>query len=86
MSHAQRVVWSGIAVWGLLWVSGKNSGEAARLWILLMPGLVWLAGQSRYSEQAGTAPRSGIELTLAFQLAVCILTVHRLGGFHLAAP
>lgn len=30
-------------VWGLLWISGKNMGEAARLWILLMPWIVWLA-------------------------------------------
>lgn len=26
---------------GLLWISGKNSGEAARLWLFLMPWLLW---------------------------------------------
>lgn len=29
-----------LLVWGLLWISGKNMGEVARLWILLMPWLV----------------------------------------------
>ncbi len=27
-------------VWGLLWVSGKNMGEAARLWIVIQPWLL----------------------------------------------
>ncbi len=46
-----RRLWSGRAallvpfllVWGLLWASGKNMGEAARLWILLMPWVVMSA-------------------------------------------
>ena len=28
---------------GLLWLSGKNSGEAARLWLFLIPWLIWLS-------------------------------------------
>lgn len=28
-----------VVVWGALWLSGKNLGEAARLWLLLMPWL-----------------------------------------------
>ncbi len=52
-----------LLVWGLLWVSGKNMGEAARLWILLMPWAVMSAapafgnrtGGSRASS-AGDAP------------------------------
>ncbi len=36
--------WCWLAVLGLLWLSGKNMGEVARLWILLMPFLVWSAG------------------------------------------
>jgi hypothetical protein len=27
-----------------LWLSGKNTGETARLWIILMPFLMWIAG------------------------------------------
>jgi hypothetical protein len=30
----------------LLWISGKNSGEAARLWIFLIPWIIWLAASS----------------------------------------
>lgn len=33
-----------MVVLGLLWLSGKNMGEAARLWIFLIPFLVWIAG------------------------------------------
>jgi hypothetical protein len=36
--------WTWLVTFGLLWLSGKNMGEAARLWILLMPFLVWSAG------------------------------------------
>ncbi|HUQ71915.1 MAG TPA: hypothetical protein VM165_20460 [Planctomycetaceae bacterium] len=38
-----RAGWWGAAVWGLLWLTGKNSGEAARLWLLLMPGVIAVA-------------------------------------------
>jgi hypothetical protein len=31
------------AVWGLLWISGKNMGEAARLWLVMMPWPIWLS-------------------------------------------
>lgn len=65
-------------VWGLLWLSGKNAGEAARLWILLMPGVVWIAAQHLQS-----LPRYWRWIWLAVQLAVSILTVHRVAGFHL---
>ena len=29
----------------VLWLSGKNSGEAARLWLFLMPWLLWVCGR-----------------------------------------
>lgn len=38
-----RDLLAAVAVWLLLWLSGKNMGEAARLWTFLMPYLVWLA-------------------------------------------
>lgn len=98
---------AGLAVWGLLWISGKNSGEAARLWLLLMPGCVWLSGQwessttaaastsSTASSTASTTQPNSPALTsdgtpawlwiLGLQLCVGILTVHRIGGFHLSA-
>jgi methylthioxylose transferase len=85
-------IWLGLGVWGLLWLSGKNSGEAARLWLLFMPGVVWLTGQlltaDRDRSQPGGPSFTHREtlLILAMQLTVSILTVHRVGGFHLASP
>jgi hypothetical protein len=40
----RRHVWAALATIGLLWLSGKNTGETARLWIILMPFLMWIAG------------------------------------------
>lgn len=67
-------------VWALLWISGKNAGEAARLWVLLMPGAVWIAAHGMH--RASLSPRSRW-VWLALQLIVSILTVHRVAGFHL---
>ncbi len=84
-----RLALLGIAVWGVLWLSGKNSGEAARLWLLLMPGVVWLAGQGLVRRDS---TRQIMELdrrlalgSLTLALIVGLLTVHRVGGFHLGA-
>ena len=41
--RAAGPAWCLTAVWVLLWLSGKNMGEAARLWLILMPWPVWLA-------------------------------------------
>lgn len=65
-------------VWGLLWLSGKNAGEAARLWVLLMPGAVWIAAHGLQR-----LPPRGRWVWLTLQLAVSMLTVHRIAGFHL---
>jgi hypothetical protein len=37
-------VWAALGVVAALWLSGKNMGEVARLWILFIPLLVWFAG------------------------------------------
>jgi hypothetical protein len=42
-----------VVTWGLLWLSGKNSGEAARLWIVLMPWLIVLAAPTITGELPG---------------------------------
>ena len=49
----------------LLWLSGKNSGEAARLWLFLMPWLIWLAADSFLVPkfQLGNEKRPGNEDT-----------------------
>ena len=84
------VVCSLASVWGLLWLTGKNSGEAARLWILFLPWLVWIAGI--YWDTGGfwtgsvssdrrwrSAP---MLIFLVAQFLISILTVARVSGFH----
>ncbi|GIX03158.1 MAG: hypothetical protein KatS3mg113_0164 [Planctomycetaceae bacterium] len=82
----------GVIVGFLLWCSGKNAGEAARLWLLFLPGLVWLAGHDDGSSAADDwwirlygerlAPVHRLSLWLAAMLtALC--TVHRVSGFPL---
>lgn len=73
-------------VWGLLWVTGKNSGEAARIWILLFPWLIWIGSLQCESMLAVSSnyrirERSAIALWV-LQFAVCILTVAQVRGFH----
>ncbi len=68
-----------VGVWGLLWLSGKNAGEAARLWVLLMPAALWIAAQGWQRSAISPSHRW---VWLALQLAISILTVHRVGGFH----
>jgi hypothetical protein len=41
---------AGLIVLGILWISGKNMGEAARLWIVFLPWLLLCV--------APTSPRS----------------------------
>ncbi len=81
-----------IAVWGLLWLSGKNMGEAARLWLLLMPWVVMMTSTTIEQLRSLTPrdrPASGwwqspTTWLLATQMGVCVLTVLRIDGFHFA--
>lgn len=75
-------------VWGLLWVSGKNAGEAARLWLLLMPWPLWMAfagGLDRTSETEESMRDADdeplVRALLAMQLVVSAATVARVNGF-----
>lgn len=74
-----------VVVWGILWVTGKNSGEAARLWIVFLPWLVWLAGLWLAEiRQEGTREwLRPATVILSLQLLVCALTVARVSGFEL---
>ncbi len=71
-------------VWGTLWLTGKNSGEAARLWIIFLPWLAWLAGPLLAEAEAESRHRwlRPAWVMLAIQFAVCLLTVARVSGFH----
>lgn len=82
----EAVIASIMMVWGLLWLTGKNSGEAARLWVLFLPWMIWLAGigiDSIITENAtiNVRQRQAFAL-LAIQFAVCLLTVVQVHGFH----
>jgi hypothetical protein len=71
--------------WMLLWLSGKNMGEAARLWVFLLPYLVLGAAVARRSSAAcgnGTPLRRSWLALLALQAAACVATATRIDGFH----
>ena len=82
---SQSLAW--FDVWVLLWFSGKNMGEAARLWIFLAPWPVMTAALA-LSPPGSSAPDSTRwgrwELLLAMQLVACVLTASRVDGFHFA--
>jgi hypothetical protein len=73
---------------GLLWLSGKNSGEAARLWLFLIPWLIWLSAdcfddsQSADGTSAATLGMKRRLVVVGLQALVCIATVTRVSGFH----
>lgn len=86
-----------LVVWGLLWLSGKNMGEAARLWVLLMPWLTVGAAAALEAERlptADSAQTAEASLPVAtwtgvWWLALLILqgltsaaTILRVDGFH----
>lgn len=74
--------------WGLLWLSGKNMGEAARLWILFLPWLVFAAAPlfQRWTKSESSAPlrhsRRYVAILIALQLLTAIATATRIDGFH----
>ncbi|MDB5388176.1 MAG: hypothetical protein JWM11_3822 [Planctomycetaceae bacterium] len=83
---AQGPAWACLATWSLLWLSGKNMGEAARLWIFLMPWVIWT------SASAWDAAIDGVSYQIqrrrwlccwACQVVATLLTVSRVVGFHL---
>jgi len=75
-------------IWGLLWLTGKNSGEAARLWIPLMPLAVW-AGAAVWSHDETSSYKADPEengtrdwlIALGVQALVCLATVLLVTGF-----
>lgn len=83
MEWSHNVAW--LAVWVILWVSGKNMGEAARLWIFLAPWPVISAAA------VTVAPSADAVLTnrfwtgiLGLQLLATIVTTNVIDGFHFA--
>ena len=76
-----------LIVWGLLWLSGKNQGETARLWLVLYPWLLWMMVPmfegKNLSQSDGRIPSLRLwKSTLIWQMFVSLLTVLRVTGFH----
>lgn len=80
-------------VWGLLWISGKNMGEAARLWLLFQPWVVVAAAlaeepargldRANGAAEFNSAGRSRVWLALlVLQGIACVATVTRVDGFQ----
>ncbi|MGC1275612.1 MAG: hypothetical protein WBC44_18035 [Planctomycetaceae bacterium] len=82
ITAVRRCSWStpafaALCVIALLWLSGKNAGESARLWLFLMPWLLWMT-VSLWKEDAG---QHRWRIVLPLQLVVSFLTVIRIDGF-----
>lgn len=90
---AQTSAW--MIVWGILWLSGKNMGEAARLWIFLAPwpvmsAAVLLSPNGNIAE-VSVRPAHVFSISpeerhwvlfLILQIVVTLWTVFRVDGFH----
>lgn len=89
----KNLLLSCLIVLGLLWLSGKNMGEAARLWLVFLPWFLimtipyWQIIQME-SSQNDSHPASFLKLqsvwiaALLTQAIICIATVNRITGFH----
>jgi len=69
--------WACLGTWGVLWLSGKNMGEAARLWLFLMPWTCWLAGSA-----LSTLRGRDWALLMALQALLTVAVIQRVSGFH----
>lgn len=71
------------ATWCLLWISGKNMGEAARLWCFAAPW--WLVCLAMPDGDSGQAPlkRGNWRMLLVCQLLACTASAALVSGYHL---
>ncbi|QDT25890.1 hypothetical protein [Gimesia panareensis] len=87
------LLFSTVIVLGLLWLSGKNMGEAARLWLIFLPWLLlWTIPFWQNREQLREQSQQPVEsffkqqsiwiYALLAQAVVCVATVYRVTGFH----
>ena len=73
---------------GLLWITGKNRGEAARLWLVVFPYFLWLSARvwedAESRTPAGQSPSDSLSpAPPGFTDLVCWFTVIRVNGFPL---
>lgn len=71
-----------LLVLAALWISGKNQGEAARLWIILMPFAVWLSANVFAGQLGGPRATRHVVSLLILQMLASLITVAQVGGFH----
>ncbi|MDB4638084.1 hypothetical protein OAL44_02030 [Planctomycetaceae bacterium] len=79
---ASQLVWAGGLVWAAIWISGKNSGEAARLWLVFFPIALLFAAQflETLTQNGHSCHKSGLRL-LVLQMIVSVITVAAMSGF-----
>lgn len=68
----------------LLWLSGKNNGEAARLWCFVTPWILLLSGanlQRLFETLTERRALKAFTWLLMTQLLLCLITVSRVSGF-----
>ncbi len=95
LAFSQTVAWG--VVWAILWFSGKNMGEAGRLWIFLAPWPVMTAALGLLPKRNiggdSSSPAEFMEeldqsrawrLFLILQLIACLWTTFAVDGFHFA--
>ena len=75
---------SALIVWTLLWLSGKNMGEAGRLWLFAIPWLIWIAAipESGHANSLRGSSMRTLLLAVALQAIVSMVTVGRISGFE----
>jgi hypothetical protein len=79
----RKLLLSTMLVWGLIWISGKNSGEAARLWLVFFPTVCLCAAAALESLKVQADEQRALALSLlAIQLVICAVTVAMVSGFH----
>ncbi len=80
--ETSQLLWAGALVWAAIWVSGKNSGEAARLWLVFFPIALLFAAQflETLVQDDHWRHKSGFRL-LVLQMIVSVITVAAMSGF-----
>ena len=84
INRDQRWILAGLFIWMVLWLSGKNMGEAARLWLFLMPYALLAATPffTRLHDSENWILRRLLPVTLfVLQMVVCIFTAMQIDGF-----
>lgn len=79
LTKLQLFVGACAITWTLLWLSGKNMGEAARLWCFLTPWVAVAAANPYFGN--GRKSRQEFLLLLVAQLVVATITAGRVSGF-----